>query len=201
MDKETLKNLLAKDASMMSEEEIRDAIKMRRLHFGDFEVQRRVSSGGVQRTFSNICDVFHFKNENEPQQRISPRSGWKIEKAAREVFNRLQIGYYANLYFKNNRKAIEDFFKPEFEAGIGIPIDDFAEACNAADDYARAFEALKAFVSNPTPETYAAYKEQFVDELADGEFTAGFKWDNFPLIDEGLRAEIANELVPTAAGS
>ena len=28
--------------------------------------------------------------ETEPQVGISPKSGWKIEKAAREVFNRLQ---------------------------------------------------------------------------------------------------------------
>jgi len=44
----------------------------------------------------------------------------------------MKSGYYANLYFGDNAKALEEFFKPENEAGIGISVDDFAEAYAAA---------------------------------------------------------------------
>jgi hypothetical protein len=90
MDKETIKNLLQTGAEAMSEEQIAAAIKMRFMHFGSITVSRRVSSGGRVRTFSDVCDVYLALSETEPQQKISPKSGWKIEKAAREVFSRLR---------------------------------------------------------------------------------------------------------------
>lgn len=89
MDKETIKKLLVAGAESMSEEQIIAAIRMGFIHLSSYTVERRVSSGGRVRTFSEVCDVYHW-SERDGFRKISPKSGWKIEKAAREVFNLLQ---------------------------------------------------------------------------------------------------------------
>lgn len=89
MNKETIKNLLLEGAVNMSEEQIALAIRMRFMRFGDYSVSRRISSGGrFGRVFSNTCNVY-FINEEGSFERVSPQSGWKIEQAARFVFNQL----------------------------------------------------------------------------------------------------------------
>lgn len=75
----------------MTLEEIEAALRLNFGNFGNFVVIRRVSSGGRVRTFSEYCDVYHRHREDVSQgfELISPASGWKLEKAARYLFERL----------------------------------------------------------------------------------------------------------------
>ncbi|HEX8267454.1 MAG TPA: hypothetical protein VF596_18790 [Pyrinomonadaceae bacterium] len=92
--KEQIKRKLAAlndSGELMTLEEIETALRLNFGNLGNFVVIRRVSSGGRVRTFSEYCDVFHRHREDvsEGFELISPASGWKLEKAARYLFEQL----------------------------------------------------------------------------------------------------------------